>query len=78
MSAYSIKKEGEFTYLEIGEGKTPLLLLHGLFGALSNFNTIIDHFKNERTVVVPILPIYEGPIKVPTVKDLVKYIDRFV
>ena len=78
MSKYEIKEEGEFKFLETGKGGVPLVLLHGLFGALSNFNTIIDYFGQHRTVVVPILPIFEGPLKVPTIKDLVKYVDRFI
>ena len=39
---YEIKKEGEFEYLEVGEGE-PLMLLHGLFGALSNFSHLIEN-----------------------------------
>jgi len=38
-----VKEEGKFRYIEKGEGKT-LVLLHGLFGALSNFKDVIDHF----------------------------------
>lgn len=78
MSKYQVKEEGEFKYLETGGGGVPLVLLHGLFGALSNFNTIIDYFGKQRTVIVPILPIFEGPLRVPTVTDLVKYVRRFI
>ena len=37
---FDIIQEGKFTYVEQGEGP-PLLLLHGLFGALSNFSSLI-------------------------------------
>ena len=41
---YQLKEEGQFKYIEAGEGK-PLILLHGLFGALSNFRDVVDHFS---------------------------------
>ena len=37
---YSIKEEGKFKYIQEGNGE-PLVLLHGLFGALSNFKDLI-------------------------------------
>ena len=43
---YELKEIGQFKYIEEGEGEI-LLLLHGLFGALSNFDGIITHFKND-------------------------------
>ena len=42
---YHIKEDGEFQFLETGEGPI-LLVLHGLFGALSNFEHVIEHFKS--------------------------------
>ena len=50
---YEIKKEGKFDYVEVGEGE-PLMLLHGLFGALSNFSDLIEHFKHTHKEIVPI------------------------
>jgi 2-hydroxy-6-oxonona-2,4-dienedioate hydrolase len=74
----SIKEENGFRYIESGaEGKT-LLLLHGLFGALSNFEGIISRFSKEYNVVVPILPIYEMPIFDVSVMGLVDFVTRFV
>jgi len=40
---YEIKQDGKFKFIEEGEGE-PLILLHGLFGALSNFQFLIEHF----------------------------------
>ena len=40
-----LKSEGEFSYLERGEGPI-LLILHGLFGALSNFKEVFEDFCN--------------------------------
>ncbi len=35
------KTEGDFSYLEAGEG-TPIIILHGLMGNLSNFDGVFD------------------------------------
>ena len=50
---YEIRKEGKFKYIEVGEGDV-LLLLHGLFGALSNFSDLIEHFKKTHKAVAKI------------------------
>ena len=73
-----LKEHGDFKYIETGGEGPPLLLLHGLFGALSNFEGIIKRFSKERNVVVPLLPIFEGNLKVPTVTALVEYVTEFV
>ena len=78
MTDYRIKQEGDFKFVETGGGGYPLVLLHGLFGALSNFEGIIEHFSKSRNVVVPMLPIFEGNLKMPTVSSLVDYVSHFV
>ncbi|HNT79894.1 MAG TPA: alpha/beta fold hydrolase [Bacteroidia bacterium] len=74
---YEIKKEGDFQYIEEGSG-APLVLLHGLFGALSNWTDVIDHFKEKYTVIIPLMPIYTLPILNTNVKELAKFIHRFI
>lgn len=75
----SIKEEQGFRYIESGrEDAETLLLLHGLFGALSNFESIINRFSKEYHVVVPILPIYEMPIFEVSVMGLVDFVVKFV
>ncbi len=73
-----IKEEGKFKYIETTEGKEVILLLHGLFGALSNFQGIISRFGSDYNVVTPILPIMEMPMKKLGLKGLVSYIEEFV
>jgi pimeloyl-ACP methyl ester carboxylesterase len=75
---YDIQEEGKFKYIETGVGEENLLLLHGLFGALSNFKDIIRHFSATHNVVVPILPIFEMPIRKVSVTGLVDYVADFV
>ena len=52
---YEIKQEEKFRFVEEGVGE-PLVLLHGLFGALSNFSDLIEYFRHHYKVVVPMLP----------------------
>jgi 2-hydroxy-6-oxonona-2,4-dienedioate hydrolase len=76
--ALPITRDGDFSYYSsegIGE---PILLLHGLFGALSNFGVLIDTFSKEYRVVIPMLPIYELPVTEAGLGGLVKYVDAFV
>lgn len=75
--SYQIKQEGKFKYLEKGEGQV-ILVLHGLFGALSNFNDMIEHFSPNYKVVVPIMPLYEMPLTKTGVKSLANFIDSFI
>lgn len=72
-----IIKENEFEYLEIGSGH-PLVVLHGLFGALSNFEDLIAHFSKKYRVIVPIMPLYSLPILSTGVKTLAEFIESFV
>ncbi len=71
------KKEGEFSYLESGEGR-PIIILHGLMGNLSNFDGVFDYFsKNGYRVIMPELPIYTLPLLQTNVKSLAKFIKKF-
>lgn len=74
---YSIKEEGKFKYIEEGNGE-PLVLLHGLFGALSNFRDLIEHFRHSNRVIVPMLPLFELDILHTTVGGLAKHVHKFL
>lgn len=74
----TIKEEGEFRYIESNPDGEVLLLLHGLFGALSNFSSIIDHFSKSFNVVVPILPILDSPIHKVSLSVLVDHVSNFL
>lgn len=74
---YQIKQHDKFKFIETGEGE-PLVLLHGLFGALSNFKELIDHFSSSYKVVVPMLPLFELDIFHTTVSGLAKHVHRFI
>lgn len=72
-----VKKEGGFKYVEEGQGET-ILLLHGLFGALSNFEDVVHAFAPTHRVIIPVLPIYEMPVKEATLEGLLKFVEEFV
>jgi pimeloyl-ACP methyl ester carboxylesterase len=74
---YQIKQIDKFKFIEEGEGE-PLLLLHGLFGALSNFRDLIEYFKHSYKVVVPMLPLFELDIFHTTVGGLERHVQRFI
>jgi pimeloyl-ACP methyl ester carboxylesterase len=75
---YEIKQEGKFKYVETGEGE-PLMLLHGLFGALSNFSDLVDYFNSRgHKVVVPLLPLFELDLLHTTVGGLEKFVHKFI
>jgi pimeloyl-ACP methyl ester carboxylesterase len=75
--AYEIKQDGKFKFIEEGEGEV-LLLLHGLFGALSNFGDLIEHFKKTHKVVVPVLPLLDMDLLHTSVGGLQKFVSRFI
>src|ERR1700710_2662759 len=74
---YEIKQVDKFRFVEEGEGE-PLVLLHGLFGALSNFEHLIEYFRRYNKVVVPILPLFDLDILHTSVSGLEKFVFRFI
>ncbi len=57
---------------------SPVVLVHGLFGALSNWDATLYHLHDEHHVYVPLLPIYErSPIE-PSLEGLKHYLLSFV
>jgi len=74
---FVLKEENGFSYIDEGEGEV-LLLLHGLMGALSNWDRVIEEFRSEYRVIIPILPIYDLPLLTTGVKTLAKFVHKFV
>lgn len=72
-----IKELGEYRFVESGSGE-PLVLLHGLFGALSNFEAVRTHFSERFRVIIPMLPIYELPLLSTSAKSIAAHIAGFV
>ena len=74
---YEVKQQDKFRFIEEGDGE-PLLLLHGLFGALSNFQDLIEYFRHHNKVVVPLLPLFDLDILHTSVGGLAKFVNKFI
>lgn len=74
---YEIKQQDKFRFIEEGNGE-PLVLLHGLFGALSNFKDLVEYFRQHNKVIVPILPLFDLDILHTSVGGLAKYVHKFI
>jgi pimeloyl-ACP methyl ester carboxylesterase len=72
-----LKQEGNFQYIEEGEGPV-IVLVHGLFGALSNWENVINFFKQDYRVVVPQLPLFTLPLLKTNVQGLSDYLHEFI
>ncbi|MBU2951231.1 alpha/beta hydrolase [Tamlana agarivorans] len=75
---HHLKKEEKFSYIEAGEG-TPIILLHGLMGGLSNFEAVIEFFSNKGyKVLIPELPLYSLSLLKTNVKTFANYLHEFI
>lgn len=70
--------DGKYSYYEKGEG-TPIIILHGLMGGLSNFDGVAEFFpENGYKVVIPELPIYTQSLLKTNVKAFAKWVKDFI
>jgi len=74
---FRLREEKGFRYVDVGEGPV-ILLLHGLFGALSNFEQVINQFSVDFRVVIPIMPVYDLPLLRSNVRSLARFVHKFV
>ena len=74
---YEIRHENDFQFIEEGSGPV-LLLLHGLFGALSNWVDVVERFSKNYRIVIPLMPIYTLPVLNTNVKALAKFVHDFI
>jgi len=76
--AHLLKKEKDYRYIEVGEG-TPIIVLHGLMGGLSNFDAVTNHFSAKGyKVIIPELPIYTMSLLKTNVKSFANYLKKFI
>jgi pimeloyl-ACP methyl ester carboxylesterase len=74
---YPIRRENDFQFIEEGEGPV-LILLHGLFGALSNWTDVVSNFSKNYRIVIPLMPIYTLPVLNTNVKALSEFVHDFI
>ena len=64
-------------YIEKGKGN-PIILLHGLFGALSNWKTVVNEFSKNHRVIIPKIPLTEINVKEANLESLTNFVKRFI
>lgn len=75
---YEAKHEGPFEFIETGGGDVNVLMLHGLFGSLSNFESLLNAFGERYNIIVPLLPILTAPKEEVGLDGLLRFINGFV
>jgi 2-hydroxy-6-oxonona-2,4-dienedioate hydrolase len=75
MSIFTL--ENKFEYTQTGQGPI-LILLHGLFGALSNFQKQVTYFEPHFTVINFSLPIYQLPLLNANIPALAEHVQKFI
>jgi 2-hydroxy-6-oxonona-2,4-dienedioate hydrolase len=77
MEGHLIESDGYKYYMK--GGGTPLIILHGLMGGLSNFDGVSSYFPTKGyKVIIPELPLYNLPILKTNVKDFAKFLKNFI
>lgn len=62
---------------DVGEGE-PVILLHGLFGSLSNWGQVAFELTATHRVLIPRLPLFSNPVSRERLDNLVDYLAQFV
>jgi pimeloyl-ACP methyl ester carboxylesterase len=75
---FKLKKEKEYNFIEAGDG-TPIVVLHGLMGGLSNFEGVTNYFPQKGyKIIIPELPIYSMSLLKTNVKSYANYVKDFL
>ena len=73
-----VRLEGKFEYIEAGQGPV-IVVLHGLFGALSNFQSVVETFSKSYRILIPLIPLYEKEASITrTIDGLTQFIEEFI
>lgn len=72
-----VKEKDGYTFIDEGSGEN-LVLLHGLFGALSNWEMVVNHFQGNYRVIIPMLPIYTMSPRKASMDKLNEFLEGFV
>ena len=77
---YSIQQTGGYRFIREGtENDRPtFVLLHGMFGGLSNFEHLLDHLHDRFHLVVPEIPLYDLKYTQLKISYLSEWLDQFL
>ena len=64
-------------HVDRGSGEI-IILLHGLFGALSNWKSFVDTFSKKYRVIIPRIPLTEVDVKEANLESLTKSVSSFI
>ena len=64
-------------YIDKGKGEV-IILLHGLFGALSNWKSVVDFFSKKYRVIIPKIPLTDIDVKDANLESLTKLVVKFI
>ena len=64
-------------YIQKGKGDT-IILLHGLFGALSNWHNVLTFLSKNYKVIIPLIPITKIDIKKTNILGLTEFVSNFI
>ena len=64
-------------YIQKGKGDT-IILLHGLFGALSNWHNVLTFLSKNYKVIIPLIPITKIDIKKTNILGLTEFMSNFI
>ena len=55
-----------------------IILLHGLFGALSNWKSVVDFFSKKYRVIIPKIPLTDVDVEDANLESLTKLVSKFI
>ena len=64
-------------YIQKGKGDT-IILLHGLFGALSNWQSVLTFLSKNYKVIIPSIPITKIDMKKANILGLAEFVSNFI
>ncbi len=64
-------------YIDKGQGEV-LVLLHGLFSNLANFQHTVDYFSQKYRTIVPFFPLTDLTLEKANVNGLVQYLENLL
>ena len=67
----------KYYYVEEGKGN-PIVLLHGLFGALSNRKSVVSYFSKTNRIIIPRIPLTEVDVKEANLESITEFIIKFI
>ncbi len=81
MPDHPVREAHGFRFVDEGPSSSehlPVVLLHGMLGDLSNWTATIEALAtHQRRVLVPVLPVYDLPLRQTTVQGLVAHAHAF-